>query len=113
MEDLEQLKVLENGYRMKVTLCCACCVVPHLLMCCLALRCPLHIPIAPRHVVCPQLSSSTSVSHLSVMPRQRSSPPAAVFCPPQVVVVEHSAHGVDMPEDVASLEAIMRKQGIQ
>ncbi|GAB4822245.1 hypothetical protein N2152v2_009291 [Parachlorella kessleri] len=47
MEDLEQLKVLENGYRMKV------------------------------------------------------------------VVVEHSAHGVDLPEDVASLEAIMRAPGLQ
>lgn len=47
MEDLEQLKVLENGYRMKV------------------------------------------------------------------VVVEHSAHGVDVPEDVASLEAIMKKQLLQ
>jgi hypothetical protein len=31
----------------------------------------------------------------------------------QVVVVEHSAHGVDLPEDVASLEAIMKAQGLQ
>jgi hypothetical protein len=28
----------------------------------------------------------------------------------QVVVVDHSAHGVDLPEDVASLEAIMLRQ---
>ena len=31
----------------------------------------------------------------------------------QVVVVEHSAHGVDLPEDVASLEAIMSTQGLK
>lgn len=47
MEDLEQLKILENGYRMKV------------------------------------------------------------------VVVDHSAHGVDLPEDVASIEAVMRQHGLQ
>ncbi|KAL4424588.1 hypothetical protein ABPG77_009172 [Micractinium sp. CCAP 211/92] len=47
MEDLEQLKVLENGYKIKV------------------------------------------------------------------VVVDHSAHGVDMPEDVGSIEAIMRAHGLQ
>ncbi|EFN50970.1 hypothetical protein CHLNCDRAFT_33280 [Chlorella variabilis] len=47
MEDLEQLKILENGYRMKV------------------------------------------------------------------VVVDHSAHGVDLPEDVASIEAIMGQQRLQ
>jgi hypothetical protein len=29
----------------------------------------------------------------------------------QVVVVDHSVHGVDLPEDVASLEAIMLRQG--
>ena len=29
----------------------------------------------------------------------------------QVVVVDHSAHGVDLPEDVASLEAIMLQRG--
>ena len=28
----------------------------------------------------------------------------------QVVVVDHGAHGVDLPEDVASIEAIMRRQ---
>ncbi|KAL4855737.1 3-deoxy-manno-octulosonate cytidylyltransferase [Chlorella vulgaris] len=47
MEDLEQLKILENGYRMKV------------------------------------------------------------------VVVDHSAHGVDLPEDVESIEAVMRQHGLQ
>lgn len=31
----------------------------------------------------------------------------------QVVVVEHSAHGVDLPEDVASIEAKMKQLGIQ
>lgn len=47
MEDLEQLKVLENGYKIKV------------------------------------------------------------------VIVDHSAHGVDMPEDVASIEELMRQQKLQ
>lgn len=28
----------------------------------------------------------------------------------KVVQVEHSAHGVDLPEDVASIEAILRQQ---
>ncbi len=46
MEDLEQLKVLENGYRIKV------------------------------------------------------------------IVVDHCAHGVDEPQDVASVEAVLRKQGL-
>ena len=31
-------------------------------------------------------------------------------CCHQVVVVDHRAHGVDLPEDVASIEAIMRRQ---
>jgi CMP-2-keto-3-deoxyoctulosonic acid synthetase len=31
----------------------------------------------------------------------------------QVVVVDHSAHGVDLPEDVASIEAVMRQHGLQ
>lgn len=31
----------------------------------------------------------------------------------QVVVVDHSAHGVDLPEDVASIEDILRRQRLQ
>ena len=34
---------------------------------------------------------------------------AALRCA-QVVVVHHTAHGVDLPEDVASIEELMRRQ---
>ena len=87
MEDLEQLKVLENGYRMKArgrgggggggrvwgAVAAGAAAVP-----------------APAHAHLPPPNSTT-----------------------QVVVVDHSAHGVDMPEDVASVEALMQAQGLE
>lgn len=73
-EDLEQLKVLENGYKMKVQLVF------------------LDINIK-------EAKSDESIGYL-------------FSCFLQVIKVDHDAHGVDTPEDVAKIENYMRERNL-
>lgn len=112
MEDLEQLKVLENGYKIKV--------LPVLQPACPPTRLPARRELSGQNrreqgvpgvwglgvlgSTCPRTAPARCSS--------RAHGPHATHAV-QVVVVDHSAHGVDMPEDVASIEAIMRSHGLQ
>lgn len=104
MEDLEQLKILENGYRMKVggswqhAVPAARAQPPSLL--------PFGAGVEGRSLH-PAPATCSLVASQSFPHSKRS------FPVPQVVVVDHSAHGVDLPEDVASIEAIMGQQRLQ
>ncbi len=126
MEDLEQLKVLENGYKIKARP--PRCVTACLLLACLS-ACPLptsRLPACPTVTSVPTfgvvwllLDVSAPFGFAAHAPAaQRPVPPCLCHAvhaahAVQVVVVDHSAHGVDMPEDVASIEAIMRAHHLQ
>lgn len=101
MEDLEQLKVLEHGYKMKV----GGGRVEHDMR--------LGLGVKPE---CPAAARCRALRRRGCVPgwpeggegkRSRSIPPTRAR---QVVVVSHSSHGVDLPEDVASIERLIQAQ---
>lgn len=77
---------------------------------------PAHQPASPAsqqptHRRCRHAFQLVAVASLEALMLTHPPPLPLPARSSQVVVVDHSAHGVDLPEDVASLEAIMRQQG--
>lgn len=97
-EDLEQLKVLEHGYKMKVR-------TVHLLS---------YLPSFPMLEIRILERSRTQLSTRTMDYRKRN----CVFtCGNwhfvwQVIKVDHEAHGVDVPEDVEKIESYMKERNL-
>lgn len=94
-EDLEQLKVLENGYKLKVSL----------------VKSVYSFTREQKNSKVSVVCHWDSLQPLNTPAMSNSLAPSLSLYPPfasQVIKVDHEAHGVDTPGDIAKIEAVMR-----